>query len=304
MKELRPEFLAEISAIQLQMTDALGSVAHWQKQFESLRPLIQLPSLENVLPVYKVIMPDFAGAIADVIRPLDSMQPYLKQMTVGMAQSRALAGAGWLPHATLPMDVVNQNLDDPEGLSDSLEKYYRENWSLVRDKLVARVQSYLIDDEAKAAFRETLEAHGHSLYRLVCRSVFPEIERVARAELHDNDLSIRITSQKMLQELAGETPVDEVDPHGFLGLELFKKLTGHSYAQVENEQAREQMRMDAVPNRHAALHGIVTYSSFKNSLNAIFLADYVFQIINAFRRERLRTSECASGSSDAAEAGQ
>ena len=302
MKELQPEFFAEINAIHRQMADAFSFAAQWQKQLEFIRPLVQLPSFESIMPICSMITPDFAASIADPLKPLASLQPYLTQMTTGMAQSRALAEAGWLPHATIPMDVVNHNLDDPQGLSDSLEKYYRENWPLVRDKLVARVQSYLIDDEAKAAFGETLEAHGHSLYRLVCPSVFPEIERVARAELHGNDPSIPITSQKILQELAGETPIDEVDPHGILGLELFKKLTEHSYARVENELTRERMRRDAVPNRHATLHGIVTYSSFKSSLNAIFLADYVFQIINAFKRERLRASECELAIAAVAEA--
>jgi hypothetical protein len=47
--------------------------------------------------------------------------------------------------------------------------------------------------------------------------------------------------------------------------------------------------MDAVRNRHAALHGIVTYNSFKNSLNAIFLADYVFQVIHAFKQAQVRS---------------
>jgi hypothetical protein len=134
----------------------------------------------------------------------------------------------------------------------------------------------------------------------VCRSLFPEIERVTRAELHNNDISARITSQKKLQELAGETPIDQADQHGLFGLELFRKLTEHSYVQVENERAREQMKRDTVPNRHAALHGIVTYSSFKNSLNAIFLTDYVFQIINAFKREQLRATRIG----DPAEAAQ
>jgi hypothetical protein len=41
-------------------------------------------------------------------------------------------------------------------------------------------------------------------------------------------------------------------------------------------------------NRHAALHGIVPYSSFKSSLNAIFLINYVFQIVTAFKLRATR----------------
>ena len=44
------------------------------------------------------------------------------------------------------------------------------------------------------------------------------------------------------------------------------------------------MEADAVPNRHAAVHGLVVYRSFKNSLNTLFMTDYVFQIVNAVKK--------------------
>ncbi|MCY4138623.1 MAG: hypothetical protein OXF56_10200 [Rhodobacteraceae bacterium] len=39
-----------------------------------------------------------------------------------------------------------------------------------------------------------------------------------------------------------------------------------------------------MPNRHAAVHGLVVYSSMQNSLNAIFMADYIFQPIGVLKR--------------------
>jgi len=45
-----------------------------------------------------------------------------------------------------------------------------------------------------------------------------------------------------------------------------------------------RMEADPVPNRHAALHGIIVYRSFKNSLNAIFMTDYIFQVVDAVKK--------------------
>ena len=39
-------------------------------------------------------------------------------------------------------------------------------------------------------------------------------------------------------------------------------------------------RQSPIPTRHAVVHGLVTYSSQQSSLNAIFIADYVFSVLS------------------------
>jgi hypothetical protein len=65
-------------------------------------------------------------------------------------------------NASLPVQLVDDCLEDPQKLSDSLEDHHRKNWPYVREALLVRLQSYAIDDEAKAAFRELVDAHGYS----------------------------------------------------------------------------------------------------------------------------------------------
>ena len=48
------------------------------------------------------------------------------------------------------------------------------------------------------------------------------------------------------------------------------------FTDVKSEKHRECLKQNPVPNRHAAIHGLVAYSSQQNSLNMIFLADYIF----------------------------
>jgi hypothetical protein len=141
-----------------------------------------------------------------------------------------------------------------------------------------------VDDEAKAAFREALDAHTVGMYRCVCRLLFPEIERVARLEIYDGRVGKRMTSQHDLRKLAGRLTPGALEPIGFLNLNLFKKLQGHLYDDIKTEEHRVRCEADAVPNRHAALHGFVVYATMQNSLNTIFMTDYILQIIDYYKR--------------------
>ena len=52
------------------------------------------------------------------------------------------------------------------------------------------------------------------------------------------------------------------------------------YEQVEDKrEKREKFARDPVPNRHAAMHGLVSYSTHKHSMNMLILTDYVFEIL-------------------------
>ena len=136
---------------------------------------------------------------------------------------------------------------------------------------------------AKATFGEALHSHEAGFYRSVCHVLMPEIERVSRAELHGDRLD-RITSQPLLRELAGQLPISAVEPDGFLGLNLFHRLSEHLYEHVDDEGRRRRFAGDPVPNRHAAVHGLVVYSTMQNSLNAVFMADFIFQVISLLKR--------------------
>ena len=59
----------------------------------------------------------------------------------------------------------------------------------------------------------------------------------------------------------------------------FFKVTYGLFQKVPSEEDRDRLKQDPVPNRHAAIHGLVVYSSPQNSLNAIFIADYIFRIV-------------------------
>lgn len=206
-------------------------------------------------------------------------------------ECRRVKGAGWLPHYTTPFEALT-NASEPADIDDVLGRHYAENWASVREQFEGHIARYEIDEEAKALFREALDAHSSGYYRLVPRSLFPEIERVARIELHEGRIE-KITSQKRLIELSGKLSLHDVEPSGLRGWSLFEYLRQHLYHHVTSEEQLQKVANDSVPNRHATLHGLRTYGSVANSINSLIVTDFIFQVVSALKRAGLLTSRVA-----------
>ena len=113
-----------------------------------------------------------------------------------------------------------------------------------------------------------LSAHEAGLYRCVCRVLFPEIERV---------IGTGRVRKKGIEKLMGERDLAELafrEPFGYVS---FSRFVNHAYEQVKAD--RRRFERDPVPNRHAAMHGLVPYKTHKHSMNMLILTDYVFQIL-------------------------
>lgn len=180
---------------------------------------------------------------------------------------------GWFSHYTIPKDILTENQDNLE-LNDILIDYYRKNWYVVRQAIEQKLDTYLVDDEAKAAFRECLDAHENGFYRLVCRSSFPEVERVIRIEINRNNVG-RLSVEKLMREHFDDLPIS-VFPDGQLGYIGYKQMTMHLYEQVNSEDDRQRFVGHQIPNRHASIHGLIPYSSVQASLNSISLQSMSF----------------------------
>lgn len=67
----------------------------------------------------------------------------------------------------------------------------------------------------------------------------------------------------------------------------YEALEGHLYERINDENDRSRFADNQIPNRHAAIHGLVPYSSEKSSLNSIFLIDFVLHTITQAKRARI-----------------
>src|SRR5690606_847997 len=208
--------------------------------------------------------------------------PAFQAITRASAQCQRIEDAGWLPHYTTPFDKLDEA--DDEDFDAVLEAHYSDSWPAVRSTFTRRVQVYPVDDEAKEAFAEALAAHEAGLHRATTRIPFPEIGRVARKQLHGQMNGE--TSQRASRQAAEELGLSHVEPGGMYAFKLFEKLFDHLYAPAKSLEALEAIARDPVPNRHGAMHGFLPYSSAKNSINMLVMADFLFQVICALKTQQ------------------
>lgn len=277
----------DLSAFTEVQKDALTVFPEWQRQVvQQMQPMadLQRQMQEIALPPQWVL--DHIKDAADNIRssfqflaPSAEQLESFKHLSELEFQKRALERIGLLPHRTMPVSLLTERDDDV--LRSSIQKHYTENWERVGESIQERVSSLDIDDEAKAVMAEALEAHRNGHYRSVCRLLLPEIERVARVELEGNKAG-HVNMKKVMVDPALDLPLGTTRLNGYFAILLFEHLSDHLYVHVD-EKNRSQLQLDPVPNRHAAIHGIVVYSSFWNSLNVIFMTDFAFQLITAIK---------------------
>ena len=232
--------------------------------------------------------------------------------------AECLLKRGWVPNHTTPFDLVAECGNDDNRLQTSLLAYYTDNWPEVRARLELRMSSLDVDDEAKTTFREALDAHEGGLYRCTSRLLFPEFERVFRGALFDGRAG-QIQYHKFVTKLSGDAANLELADFLTTGIQdmvLFKYLTEGvrnsdapgdystgtppkyepGLAVSVNATNVEQAKQSPIPTRHAVAHGLVAYSSRQSSLNAIFIADYVFSVVSRALRNKpeLNADDCRS----------
>ncbi len=220
----------------------------------------------------------------------DNSEPIMR--LVRLAHSHVIFDkAGWIPHYTTPFDLIGDEITEAE-LSQTLNNYYSQNWQQISAEFKIRLDVLDVDGEAKATFEEALNAHGAGFYRATVRLLFPEIERVARAELLEGTLK-GIASLEDVRKAAGERlGFSELEPTGGGPvLAQFGRMSRHLYEDVKTLDKVASFSLDPVPNRHAALHGLVVYSTLQCSLNTLMMTEFMFQVVTALKASRAENIE-------------
>jgi hypothetical protein len=222
-------------------------------------------------------------------RSFDPFREFFDDLAKDEKKHKRLDDAGWLPHRTTPFDALPDDFD-AEAIDNALSSYYKERWEDVRCAFQGMLTGYDIDAEAKATFVEALEAHTLGHYRCVPRLLFPEIERVVRDEFFPGDLKRRLASQPDLREAASGLSGHEVSTSFAAGMHLYKKLTEHLYIKIGSDADLEKVARSHVPNRHAAIHGLVVYKTEKASLNALIMTEFAFHLVSVIKRSSVQTA--------------
>lgn len=185
---------------------------------------------------------------------------------------------GWLAHVTTPFEEL-EDIEDDE-IPAALEKHYQENWQDVQQVFLDRLDEYTIEENAKATFRDALRAHEHGIYRATALLMIPVIERVIRKEYYGGTLPNKGTSVIEFREDAKMLPFDAIE-HCAFG--LYDALD-YLYDHCNSDEDASRMASKPIPNRHAVVHGWVTYNCMCSSLNMLILADFAFGLVTEMKR--------------------
>lgn len=200
--------------------------------------------------------------------------------------------AGWLLHYTTPIDLITDDMT-ADDVGVVLERYYSENWPEVEAKFRRELESSDVDDEAKATMDEALQAHRAGLYRCSVRAVFPEIERQARVQLHEGKIS-GLASLRDVRKAIGRLGWSELrDARNGPVFVQFSTMVHHLYAKADTPESLAKFAASPIPNRHAVIHGHISYGSLQSSLGALIMAEFMFKMIN-FIRVRYSTPEASN----------
>lgn len=224
--------------------------------------------------------------VQELTRVSQAVAPYVESFAKYSKFIDSVGATGWLPYHTVPISYVEECGGNISLLEQRLSNFYETNWKGIRQDIESRLEAYHIDEEARETFRETLSAHEAGFYRCVCRVLFPEIERMIRRLPRPSKNQAETTPSKRKKRIHDKLTncgsLKDFMPREAYGWILFGRLVHHLYEEVDKKN-KKKFQQDFVPNRHAAAHGLVSYSTHKHSMNMIIMADYIFQVLPSIK---------------------
>ena len=181
---------------------------------------------------------------------------------------------GYLPHRTVPFVHFR---DECGGNSKEFLSLVLTHYESHQDDILLSIESQkeklTLSEEIMATFSEAIQGHKQGLFRLTCRALLPDVERVIY-ECWLDKRGIGSVKAKELENTIGEMPARIFTLHHWSDWVLLNLLISHLYSNGNNIKEFPQ---NPLPNRHAALHGWLNYPSRKHSFNMIVFADFVFR---------------------------
>ena len=193
---------------------------------------------------------------------------------------RASNQTGFLPYRTVPFDVFYRECGDRYYLFCSrVSNYYKNHQQDILHSIKLQITTLEVARGPKATLQEAIQAHRDGLFRLTCRGLLPDIERVIYEDwLGENGVG-QVKDWK-IEKAIKEKCLEDLTPDNWFNLVLFNLLINHLY---KNGSNIKHFQEKPFPNRHAALHGWLDYPSEEDSLNAIIFADYIFRLSTSFK---------------------
>ncbi|WP_128254773.1 hypothetical protein [Falsirhodobacter deserti] len=227
------------------------------------------------LQVNAKAMMDLFASVARAIQPvLGPLPEFFSALNRYREAKKLLAQSQIMPSRTIPWPLFDEG--SPEKFTESVLEHYRQKWAEVEIDLLSGVREFDVSDVAKDAFADALACHRNKLYRSAVLTLFPVLENEYRQAFKrepKGQASLRDLRTAMMEVPIGVAFKD------LASYDLIQIVHKHLYAQVVSPESIELFENNLIPNRNAAIHGLVDYNNEISSLNAIFLAEYVLYLI-------------------------
>ena len=227
------------------------------------------------------LMSEMSRSIEAVLRPLlesiSHLAPVFRAYKKYQTFVESVNETGWLPYYSVPIHYVEECDGNIDLLENRLSNYYTTHWDEIRRDIESRLGSYHVSEETKETFREALSVHEGKNYRCVSAPLFSVIDNELRVHFC-GDLTARITYPAIIEKLNYHVLQGDLITRQTYFWVLLDRLMNHLYKTV-NDENRKEYEQDFTPNRHAVVHGLVSYSTHKHSMNMIIMADFIFQTL-------------------------
>lgn len=131
---------------------------------------------------------------------MEAADPHVENLVRHQRIGRQFSNSGWLPYYSELVERVEGHGGDAISLDKMISACYRDNWTETRKDIEGRMETYEIDGEAKETLHGVFSAHESENYRSVCRTLFPEMERLIKRNFF-NDVG-HVRTAEMIRKLA------------------------------------------------------------------------------------------------------
>jgi hypothetical protein len=191
-----------------------------------------------------------------------------------------LIEAGWVGIKIMPHSFLWQVVDAaPADVSSLVEKWAGEQRSAIADMFTERLATYTVDELAKTAMQQAIDAYRREHFLSTVRTLMPEIERFGRmVALHDGTLpKNQKEAIEAIKDYVGHVPVSNFDP--IESLSIYPVLADDLFATCFTTADASQL--GAGPNRHAELHGLASYGDLRGATKMLCVADFLLCSVTA-----------------------
>ncbi len=185
-----------------------------------------------------------------------------------------VVASGWIPSMVIPYARLVEELTQSPNLDVDgfLRRYFSEEFSEAMLKLIERVKSHAPDQHCKTILEQAMTAHAQGLYHCVSPTIFAELERVIRIRVGAKS-HLRVSKIKEIMSGLKAQPLAVFVQAG--PLVLTDILTEYVYRDTRGEKDFPFL------NRHTVMHGFKPGNGFKDSMNALLLADSVLGALSS-----------------------